>query len=1455
MPGMGLHQMGQARFGSFRATPGSRKFRTLGDGTFTRQDILSTPSAKVLVEGLEGKDAVVAYVVANGGLLFEGKDMGITAALKEALEKTITAWDLKLYIQDNNGNWVDFTDRSQWRGKDQLRKMGNFTYSAERHIGAVQQSLPQVVLENSDGFWDRPMPVDLKASFDENWLQLTTTTAASFSLSTGGQESVLFRHKVALRAHYQTTGSTAPSTVTMGVFLLDDITTDQKNRSATLRLVPMSHLLINNNADDVKDGTDWYMNKPPSFLVDKIVRKEFANSTGNLPSTYDVDQIPEIEVPLPGTSAWIASSFGRPPEHTYENSGGTLSTTATWLNDRRVCRALKLWEHTDGTIAVTVGSAVVTGTSTNWATTGAGAIRVGDAFIVQKEYASGDGGSQSDHNGKYTVLSVNVAGQLITLDRPIAGTADESGLSYTIPRLYLGVGSELYEYNIATDIYSQLTTGPTEIGANYEIRRIWHNTNDVTYPIWGIALTFPTESDRSHSMKVFRFRWNGDSPDVDIFDMTDGGAVTEIPDVTLGEHVYRNGDKQGGSPGARRLIGNFTGGSGIPESAHAPIVIPYEQKVVNTLQVAYQLYKEDVFGSQPSIVNDTNEYGSLFKYILPTGYYHAESIDLEMKLRYSMGQQGCCLYVDSFSTNGAIVFVEITDPAVDANNGQDNQPLFAYSYRYIDLADGNVYDMTAAHFTTYTNYLPTCGDVDSSGNVYIGMTLHRRSVSETLTTVLRIQTIAASATVQRLYKETTGDAINVLPLEMLYVAAASTPDATARLFFSTVNIANFGTSSDQYSIRALLPATTDQAAFTTKTGSVLPLQGLTLIQLGSSQANDSRIMHHSPRRGTINLATTGSAVGEITTLASTLRTHLGEDYAFSNHVSSSVMKESYWISGLFPTTNLTEESQGKFYLSKWSNTMPIRVELADFEGISLWNALRHIADLSDARFGFRPDGNFYFKKRPKDASSTYTLTNIGGNKIADIAKSSGQSDILNYSVRSPARVVVGDINVTQDLEAVSGASQGNEHFIIDATQRGNRATSIRLVCVDSGRVARTDETGVEARFKYLVTRGTSSSTLSSAYGSSDKWIFIEDPEDIIYGSLVDATGVNGSGVEVTGNARVGFKCTYNSGVALLTDENLADFPGVTVDRDGSDIPFKLSSGSVDMTQPLDNGYTLVQGDIIAIGHEGDEDKWEYLSIIQVNAASIIASRGIIADRGSIDHAPGENVYLIRHGRQVFTNSVDPLSITDNFSIGTKVKIDHPDTDVWSTRFTKDPNDSTSSLTELHAYFVPTKNKFIWIGGENTAHSTGIALQFTWNGTADRGDEPKFSVGDIIRVEAPGLELERDSASTQTFSDMASIARWGKRENQSGRDNPYMNHLMVQWVGRREVQDRAEPRRIYRVQTLLAPWLLPLSRITLQDPDVLPTAKQRQEVCYITSMTFDMLTRGAVTLTLRGINAY
>ena len=118
-----------------------------------------------------------------------------------------------------------------------------------------------------------------------------------------------------------------------------------------------------------QDGLGWYANKPIGFLVEKLLKEEFAESDGELPDYFVITKNIKIQTAdsIAGKNSdnRVLSVYGRPPElsagaeSTFRANKGS-DKGATWLEKGLICRAICCWNfgtNTDyGSIYVNAAS-------------------------------------------------------------------------------------------------------------------------------------------------------------------------------------------------------------------------------------------------------------------------------------------------------------------------------------------------------------------------------------------------------------------------------------------------------------------------------------------------------------------------------------------------------------------------------------------------------------------------------------------------------------------------------------------------------------------------------------------------------------------------------------------------------------------------------------------------------------------------------------------------------------------------------------------------------------------------------------------------------------------------------------------------------------------------------------------------------------------------------------------
>lgn len=1449
MPKFGTALFGRFKFGTYvrpgSSLPGAPK---MADGSFSSRGyyLLHGGAAKVLEPG--------GTILTNFGTFIRGIDVA-SRALKDAVASALTSYNLKVYLQDASSSpkWVDITDHVQWRGRNQVISIGSIEYSCERPIGALQQKMSNLVVSNVDGFWNRPWVESntnnttdkIKATYDSNWNFLSESNATTtWYLSQNGQQTALYHHKIAVRAEFAIKGGTVEA-ATLGVFLLVKKECNGEAETASLTLAPLSSVLTEGNeAEAVKEGAGWYRNRTPKFLIEELLKEKFADSSYALPDDWNIEDIIDYDVPLSGRDRWVASHFGRPPERTIDATVDP-DGVAEWEADQiKIATAISIWEYgnnsdTLGTISVTPGSTTISGTSTEWENADQPP-RVGDAFIIPKEFTDDDGGSALENDGRYYITAIG-GDTDITIDRPVQGTAAESELTYSIVRLYIGVQDTLYEYNVSTDTYFKL--GSID-DTNMYIAHIWHNTADATYPIWGVALSYMTEQDDAvtENMRFFRFRWDSGIVDFDIW-----GTGTPLTCFS-GQWTIRESDYLG--PGGGYKVGHFDG-----LCEHTPITILFPQYLVTARSVASVLLKvyEGTDLTTDVSDSDTPKFNLVKRaFISPVSHYHISNANNAINPRYSMGQTGFLVFQPNYGTNGAIAFCRTSLPTIDSNADPNNAPDPTYSYYFLDLSQSDPDDsdnipnetqITAGNFTISgtdydSGYMPTsaCADPDNE-SVYIAVskfTQNNLSTDPLETSVLAITDFDNSTVSEN--QKLWGAGVDPCDSFIQEMVATS-----LNIFVNVIaleDVYNYYILKDNYFPHIILGWNIATGIGTTIHDSKSMYQGLCKVDIGA-ESPTQKIFVQIPTEGRIlyldDTITDQSDDGgsPATTVSSDPAIEL-DSYLYRGQIASSQnIKELYWISAPVPNFTLGDRIEGRFYLCKWSPTYPARIDLADFSGQSIWEALSNVTEVVDARFGFRPDGTFFFKRKPKHETSIYTFSNVEESRVLSFSMNDGTDDIVNEAIRIPSIVKLADSEVSLQLTTNSKA----ENYSLEVVQLTEKSTSIKLQCIEGGIISR-------AIWAYTIWYGISNTNLRLQYTANSYSLILDDIGDIVYGSLITVSGVDSSNIEITDTTRAGHVLEYN-GIDLVLNES------VQIDED----ILTFDSGSypaLNSTAADDISHIVSSGDIIIVANIGSELNYEYMYVIAVNSATIQVSRGANSISKPVIHNANEKIILLRNGHTIFTFSA---LATRNRSIGDKVSLEHPDESVWSKRFFHDPADTSSTTPSSYNTWTGLNGAFITIGGANAPHCTGIKLKLTWIDPNDgsSASDNEFSIGDIIRITCPGLVLEEDPASLRIFSDMGSQATWKKKTDDA--KSPYLNSTTAKFSVYNKIQNEANPHYRFTAETILTPWLQQLDVVDIQDPTLLPRASEKKVAAYITNINFDLQNRGLQTLQLRSTKAY
>jgi len=207
-----------------------------------------------------------------------------------------TATKKKIYIQDANNAWVDFSDR--------LYTFPAIKSSMDKAFNSFGATTNSITLKNDDGFWDSPFPA--MTTLEGNVAVWGDGNYAIAQLTANGKHS-----KIQLIEEYDLGHRNIHDKI-IATLYIEDLQTSLSNK-ATLYLISPQKLLIKEKVDDIKQGNFWYQYAPCWFLLEKILQKVFGTIVDGkitLPDTFEIPKDIFTNISFPTTKY---STLGQPP--------------------------------------------------------------------------------------------------------------------------------------------------------------------------------------------------------------------------------------------------------------------------------------------------------------------------------------------------------------------------------------------------------------------------------------------------------------------------------------------------------------------------------------------------------------------------------------------------------------------------------------------------------------------------------------------------------------------------------------------------------------------------------------------------------------------------------------------------------------------------------------------------------------------------------------------------------------------------------------------------------------------------------------------------------------------------------------------------------------------------------------------------------------------------------------
>jgi len=288
--------------------------------------LISNATSEEFYEGLVFVDEVLALLFTIGPVIPIPNTRILSEVIMDEKYKGAIGLRKKLYIEDFNGKWVDFTN---W-----LIGFPFVTYAMENIFGNFYASANNCIVKNSDGFWNKPFPDDMVTLDNQTAVWSEDSYFSIINLLRRERPS-----KVQFVIEKTYPDGTRLDEV-LGTFFVKNLEVDL-GHTANLVLTTAQQLLMNAKAEDVKNGNFWYQYAPVWFLIREVLKKAFG-SVGNsgsieLPASFVIPSNAYANVEFEKS---VYSLLGRQPNLMDSDNNGVFDN---FYKAKGICRAVK-WD-------------------------------------------------------------------------------------------------------------------------------------------------------------------------------------------------------------------------------------------------------------------------------------------------------------------------------------------------------------------------------------------------------------------------------------------------------------------------------------------------------------------------------------------------------------------------------------------------------------------------------------------------------------------------------------------------------------------------------------------------------------------------------------------------------------------------------------------------------------------------------------------------------------------------------------------------------------------------------------------------------------------------------------------------------------------------------------------------------------------------------------------------------
>ena len=1152
----------------------------------------------------------------------------------------------------------------------------------------------------------------------------------------------------------------------MGVYIIKELETSfGKENIAKVSFETKMNALKKMDASIVKDGVNWYRNRSINFLVKELLKTKFANDDGEIPESFYINE--HIQIPVPSEIGRTYSYFGVPP---LDETGRNIEIS--------FIRAMEIWIWNTGTIASTSNYSYTIIPNNPWGAQGSQfelRPQPGDVIVI-KDSLYGNDGSYKIKDINYGVVAS------ILLEEPLKGLT-ESGMSYTVTRLYfIHKDKELWycipernKYFFIDDIDTYLgtynETFPTKLYINSNLIYIVSQVSTVNMPEFWFSQT------QSGSSWISKYN---------------GTSITQLlaSGNNVGEHHVLDfltpipvGSDSSYSYGSENFLNPFT--------------------QMKRTQNGGNLYKIDALKS--GTILDTipgNDYYS-------KGWYESYSTtgNPPHLLWTAIDRGPSVLFVPSWGVSGKFVFLH---SAYTENDDEYNLTLSFY-----DINSNAVTHYQVSPFDPVMWAQGICMYYHSGVDLIYISSLWKRA-GDSYTTIdadCRLYTISSGGSIQLLESTYADGSFNNAYLTVTDICRYG--NTVAKKFI--VALMNRDDLDNTYELGKWYW----QGGWQYETLMTSSSPFTKLVRGGANEDYDVFIFHKYQNRilrydQSANAVVTEARGAEVVPGDGNISTDIVIDT--STRSDKDILYGISWT-GEDPRALGGLRVPNKGLLWKYDEYITPYIELADFDSLSVADAIGKLAQVCNHIVLFNVTGDFYFIKRSITNRADYILSHIEERSIikGTVVKDRGYSEIYNSFTLIPSMTEVSEI----EFELILVAREEDEddadfNQLVMINSLNNLKRSVRLICEQGGLISEdvwfkwlVEYDNIEARVGEEISSDERQFLLSSTFGGdaldegvhTGDFILFNHPDD---DSPIDREILGGQGV---GNVTD----STDSPVFFVTDSSIYNVNDKVTAYDPTNEARSVGVveeiiGNVVTTNGIKNSTTYE--DLIA----PIKSSPSYITIEESTRANIASNSEVTIVRTSTDvgetrtrKAWSDNsLTFLTENLQIVGDDVRmTVNNTDSIEIGNKIRFEGNDSTFIVTSVGRLTNKVMASTdngetptavlagANVSVFWSPSMTEFTKIPG------TGFEVKIEYDAF--------FKPGDVFTIKTDGLILKDDSRSRKVAVSLTSKNKHGKLDFPTIK-NRFINPVIGEILVRNLLDFYKEPHYHLKVPINLIPYI-------------------------------------------------